>query len=285
MGIKLGANKGALQRIVKIYAFVSKHKLLDIFGIYHDSQNERILIVMQRLSHELSPKYFIDSAESINLRFARPGYIYVNSEDSIKSFIEQIAKQLNKIHSKNRVHFDLKPSNLMFNAIKNEWTIIDFDLMKKTKKQKNENKVRQIEVGHYRGTQSWTSPEMSTRSNAQKPSIITSKSDIFSFGLLILYVIDCGYQPYLLQPEDIQSVHCKELTDSPKWRRDKVYFDKVLRNGNGEKFLQNYLFELKANYLISSGLYNLLKNMLAFDVEKRFNCAQILNHWWLNSKS
>lgn len=126
---------------------------------------------------------------------------------------------------------------------------------------------------------------MSTRANSSNPSKITKKSDVFAFGLLILYVIDGGFQPYLLEDEDTKHVHCKELISSSKWRRDKVYFDKLLRNGNGDKYLQNYLFGMKEDGLIPFGLYALLKNMLLFDVSKRFNCAQILNHPWFHRKS
>eukprot|EP01083_Nonionella_stella_P059757 156433_1 len=272
----------ALQRIIKCYLFVHKQKLLNIYGIYHDANRKRILIVLQRLSHELDTQYLIDSSTIANLRFARPGYLYINSECSIRSFIKQIASQLNTIHERHRIHFDLKPSNIMFNAVTNKWCIIDYDLMKRTKCTSDAVPPNEIRIKQYRGTQSWTSPEMSTRSSGANPSVITNKTDIFSFGLIIIYVMECGYQPCLFEDKDIADVHCKELASSVTWRRDKVYYDKVLRNGNGNSFFQGYVDEMYADYVISDGLRDLLKSMLLFDVQKRLNVSQILKHPWLN---
>lgn len=157
--IDIGDKKGTLQRIVSTYSFVQKKHLLNIYGIFHDLRDKQVLIVMQRLSHELDAKYFIESPPGINPRFAKPGYIYLNSPHSVKLFVLQIAKQLNAIHAKNRIHFDLKPQNIMFNAAENTWSIIDYDLMKKAKRRNREGREqRYCEIGHYRGTQSWTSP-------------------------------------------------------------------------------------------------------------------------------
>eukprot|EP01083_Nonionella_stella_P273812 929110_1 len=192
------SHSATLQRVLKCYLFVEKHKLLNIYGIYNDIKTNRLLIVMQRLSHELNVKYLIDNQtpNQINLRFSRPGYIYINNESSIKLFINQIAKQLDIIHNNNCIHFDLKPENIMYNQLENKWTIIDYDLMKYVSFSNNNNNG--IYINHYRGTQSWTSPEMSTRASITKPSFINYKTDIFSFGLIILYIIDIGFQPYLL---------------------------------------------------------------------------------------
>ena len=159
--IDIGIKKGALQRIVSIYSYVQKKSLLNIYGIYHDQRSKQVLIVMQRLSHELDANYFIESPPGINPQFARPGFIYLNSPNSVQSFVLQIGKALAKIHSRNRIHFDLKPQNIMFNAAENKWCIIDFDLMKKAKLKKRNQEGREeryVKVGHYRGTQSWTSP-------------------------------------------------------------------------------------------------------------------------------
>jgi serine/threonine protein kinase len=192
------SSSSTLQCVLKCYLFVQKHKLLNIYGIFNDIQNNR-------LSHELDIKYLIDNQKSnSNLRFSRPGFIYIYNESSIKLFINQIAKQLDIIHSNNCIHFDLKPENIMYDSHKNKWNIIDYDLMKIIPKVMENNGIY---LNHYRGTMCWTSPEMSTISSYSDPSFITTKTDIFSFGLIILYIIDIGFQPYLLCQTDIENVH------------------------------------------------------------------------------
>ena len=252
--------KNGRERIVNCYSFVKKHKLLNIYGIFHDHSNKQILIVMQYLNHELDEKYLIDT-EIFNKRFCRPGHIYINFENCLKLFIKQITKQLKIIHDNKRIHFDLKPQNIMFNEIENKWCIIDYDLMKicnnkrisrKTNKRfisefdrkrqkqankencynfkyddneyQNKNKNNKyndndfIELDHYRGTQSWTSPEMAVDAATKGTNIITTKTDIFSFGLIIIYIINKGYQPYLLEHKDVDRV-CADLVERPNWRR------------------------------------------------------------------
>ena len=65
----------------------------------------------------------------------------------------------------------------------------------------------------------------------------------------------------------------------------KVYYDKVMRSGDGDRYLHDYVTDLYLKWRITDGLCDLLQNMLLFDVRKRFNCQQILQHSWLNSIS
>ena len=59
---------------------------------------------------------------------------------------------------------------------------------------------------------------MSVDPKAYRPNIITAKTDIFSFGLIILYVLLKGYQPYLLDDDDIKQYHTV-LVERASWRR------------------------------------------------------------------
>ena len=163
--IQISPQSGARERIVNIYSFLQKSKLLNIYAIYHDQQQKRVLIVMEKLSHVLDEKYLHEhqSHYPFNVRFARPGYIYINIENSLKLFVKQIANQLHIIHFNQRIHFDLKPENVMFNANENKWCIIDYDLMKQIPSDnisKLNTTTNTMQLDHYRGTQSWTSPEM-----------------------------------------------------------------------------------------------------------------------------
>ena len=56
-----------------------------------------------------------------------------------------------------------------------------------------------------------------------------------------------------------------------------------MRKGKGNEYLQNYLHSLYLDYMISEDLFKLLTNILQFDVNKRFNCKQILNDPWLSN--
>ena len=61
-----------------------------------------------------------------------------------------------------------------------------------------------------------------------------------------------------------------------------MYFDKVLRGGNGNAFLQRHLWALCRRHLISEPLRLLLSGMLQFDVEARFDAEEVLSHCWFS---
>ena len=265
------------ERLAGCYRFAAQSKLLKIYGIYHDAEQRQLRVVMERFAHELS-------AQCLSVtRWCRPGMIQLDcpGEGSLRMFAEQITKQLARIHGAKRIHFDVKPQNIMFSAATTRWQLIDYDLMECVCSDVG-GQSDCISVDHYRGTPSWTSPEMSTRGSRERPSRITPKTDIFSLGLVVLFVVEGGDQPFLLRTEDFERVHCKELTRSAKWRRDRVYFDKVLRGGNGNAFLQRHLWALCRRHLISEPLRLLLSGMLQFDVEARFDAEEVLSHCWFS---
>lgn len=66
-------------------------------------------------------------------------------------------------------------------------------------------------------------------------------------------------------------------------KQRKVYYDKLMRNGKGNQYLQNYLDSLNLECEITDELFKLLSNMLQFDVSERFNCKQILSDPWLSN--
>ena len=68
-------------------------------------------------------------------------------------------------------------------------------------------------------------------------------------------------------------------------KQRKVYYDKLMRQGKGNEYIQDYLYSLHSHYKISVDLFKLLKNILQFDVTKRFNCNQILSDPWLSNAS
>jgi len=248
--------------------------MLHIDGVYK-YDDDKLCIVMERLEHKLA-RECVRTTDLCPARFSKPGHIYLNSraQHSLKLFVTQIARQLSTIHRHHYIHFDIKPENLMFNAVRDRWCIIDFDLMLDTTKN-----ASHVAVDHYRGTQSWTSPEMSTRASVDKPCMVDCKTDIFSFALVIVWIVNGGIQPYLLQARDVENVHCKALIEKASWRRDKVYFDKLLKGGYA--FLVRYLDQLSMRHVITPDLAHLLKHMLHFDAKQRYDIKQVLNHAWL----
>ena len=181
-------NDDMMNDIVNHYRFVRKQGLMNVYGVYHDVYNNNIMIVMEYLQYTLDTRWMI------------------NNDHYLKKFVWQIALQLDIIHKNNGIHLDLKPSNLMKKDNDN-WIIIDFDYMaicnERAHFDKNKNVVYDaVKLYNYRGTPGWASPEMTMlldpdyKKNKNKP-VITHKSDIFSFGLIILCIITNGYQPFI----------------------------------------------------------------------------------------
>ena len=63
-------------------------------------------------------------------RCGRPEYTL--TEVKCKSFVSSVLEGLSFLHTRNIIHLDIKPQNLMFkNAVSDELKIIDFGMAKK----------------------------------------------------------------------------------------------------------------------------------------------------------
>ena len=110
-------------------------------------------------------------------------------------------------------------------------------------------------------------PEIKPYTDQNTRNIYSFSTDIWPIGLLILWLLFDGNQPYLLTMEE----NNKYYTDYQQ-RLNYYYYTKLLRNGDankGEKWLHKYLKSLYDKDKISIELYKLLKDdILVFDPKK-----------------
>ena len=171
--------------------------------------------------------------------------------------------------------------------IKNGWKLIDFDRMSKIK-----------DKGKYVGTPGWSPPEMEW--SATNKNKYTIKNDIFSLGLVMIYCLN-GSQPFEITDDDRKEygVDIVFNSDGDKWCeldkniqeryfRNYLYFEMVSKWYNdrlktGEQLIQNYLVKMYFDGRISMELLELLKNMLVYDVKRRWDYKQIWESKWMES--
>src|ERR1043165_7474100 len=110
----------------------------------------------------------------------------------------KIIDELQKIHSREIIHKDLSPDNILLDQEKNNVHIIDFELSTKQQFQPSVfNGVSVIE-----GTLQYMSPEQTGRMNR----IIDYRSDFYSLGV-IFYEILTGKKPF--EGKDaLELIHC-----------------------------------------------------------------------------
>lgn len=122
------------------------------------------------------------SLEDLIKHHARP------KQDKIINYTKQIVAALKYIHSKNIVHHDLKPSNILFDkygCIK----IADFGLS---------CAYKQNSSNYYVGSYGYLSPEQ--RANHVFDPFV---ADIWSLGVTI-YFMTCGFNPFLQQKNGLK---------------------------------------------------------------------------------
>lgn len=131
---------------------------------------------------------------------------YSGQSPPSKDIILQLAIGLEYIHSKNLVHRDLKPDNVLIwvsddacNSTNQQRRslikLADFGLCKRTKE------TGSFTMSSIKGTKNWLSPELLKAIDEDYKSCSTlprgtSKCDIFAEGLLFAYVLLKGKHPY-----------------------------------------------------------------------------------------
>lgn len=110
----------------------------------------------------------------------------------------KIIDELQNIHSKEIIHKDLSPDNILINRADNSVHIIDFELSTKQQFQSSAfNGASVIE-----GTLHYMSPEQTGRMNR----IIDYRSDFYSLGI-IFYEMLCGKKPFE-GTDALELIHC-----------------------------------------------------------------------------
>lgn len=106
----------------------------------------------------------------------------------IKTYYESLLNGLAYLQSMNLCHRDLKPDNILLDESQN-CTIVDFGAAKENASKNNQKNNQPTEVDMtIIGTQSYMSPEILEALLNEDDSVVVNpyKSDVFSFGLIIL---------------------------------------------------------------------------------------------------
>ena len=259
----------ALKRAYKEWLFVSYTLLIEYEDkFYYDRHAQQAWIIMTNYG------------DTLKQRIKANGLI--NDENKVKEIAWDLLDKLWIIHNSGFVYCDIKPSNIVKREYDGKeedesgdvidgWKFIDFELIQKINTRKD-----------YIGTFGWTAPEIKYDAfwNKYKPS-----SDIFSFGLIILYIL-CGEQPL----EEDGKKRYKYLKDlgaedgdimTPGMRRgwrNHWYKNVILKS---ENVIKNKLVKLYYDNKISLDLFELLHDgILVYDLKKRWDCKKIYNCKW-----
>nr|XP_039248610.1 uncharacterized protein LOC120326396 [Styela clava] len=104
-----------------------------------------------------------------------------------KDVLYQISSGIEYMHKMGTLHRDLKPQNILISLDGKTIKLSDFGLTKKIS-----HKTQATKSSHYIGTQGWAAPE---QFNAERKTLST-KSDIYSAGLIFYFVLSEGEHPY-----------------------------------------------------------------------------------------
>lgn len=182
---------------------------------------------------------------------ARPQQRKLSFEE-IYSFFKDITSGLAHLHASNYIHRDLKPSNCLLHQDGNEirCLISDFGEVQP------ENVVRKSTGST--GTISYCAPEVLKRDHLDRYGNFTTKSDIFSLGM-ILYFMCFGRLPYnsadsiLEEFEDIDTLRA----EISSWK--------------------GFQDERRERPELPNQLYNFLKRLLAINPADRPSASDVLH--------
>lgn len=160
-------------------------------------------------------------------------------EKEIYSIFYQIAEGLKYLHSKNIIHKDLKPKNILFTS-ENKVKIIDFGISDYLK----DNNIKAF-------TKIYCSPEQ------EKGEELDKRTDIYSFGMMFYEIIAKKL------PLDI-----KNIDNIDELEPDNIFFytwdiiKKCLKTKKEDRFLNfnEIIFEMKLSEFIKENLYFKVKN-------------------------
>eukprot|EP01083_Nonionella_stella_P003860 11105_1 len=263
------AMKRKLNQCWKEYQIVKHCGLNEYFGIYYDEESVSLIIHQQAYQNTLNQ--YVSNHPLID-------------ETQCKTMSKQILSSLWRLHNAHYVHTDIKPDNIMQRRldhlysvpyIEDGWLLIDFNEIKS-----NKSKT------HYIGTMGWSAPEIEYNS---KTNVFTYASDIFAFGLIILYIL-FGEQPLQVPDSERVKYRITNAENETEMFHKHMIRKQVLTNWyyghvkGSEAMMKEYLLSLYSQNKISRALYELLNDgILIYNPKKRWNCKTIYNHRWFQS--
>jgi len=168
----------------------------------------------------------------------------------IRALFFKVVEVVDRIHKKGVVHLDLKPENIMFDAVNHEFVLIDFGFAEFFQPS------NPISVIKKSGSMEYCAPEIYF-----EPKYDGSKADVWSLGVLLFVLL---FQKFPFQN------YMRKLSDS------NLKSKTILRATFDEKKKGEFVAPVWA----SGRLLSLFKGIFNPNPKLRFNTEQILNHEW-----
>jgi len=189
---KKASEKLRIRDEIDILKELKHDNVIQLFGAYED--HCQFVQVLEHLSGGELFQRVIECAESLS------------EFDIAHQFMRQICQACSYLTSKDVVHLDIKPENVMCNHLKKDCLVklVDFGFARKL----SENDIRVLQ-----GTPEFVSPEVI------KYEPVTLKTDMWSIGVLT-YVLLSGLSPFLgenNQETYDNIVSCDYTTDEPEF--------------------------------------------------------------------
>ena len=187
------------------------------------------------------------------------------SENEASQCFVKLCSALQYIHSKNIVHRDVEPGNLMLSKRIRDWNQLERDCVKligfdSAAAMDNHDRLRD-----YVGNPEYMAPEvhqmyLEEESHAGAELKYTTKSDMYSAGCL-LYTLLIGYPPFTFTDSHAVTLLSKSVINDTA------------------------CFHAESWKAISADARELIVNLLQKEPEKRYSAQQCLNHKWIKSAS
>lgn len=220
-----------LQDEIKIMKIIKQHPHPNIVTCYDIIVSDSITYIILE---------YCNSGDMRNILINKP-----IKEIYVKYYFSQLSSGLHYLYSKNILHRDIKPRNILLTDNKKKLKIADFGFAKQTSNYDITNLYDTI-----CGSPLYMAPEIMTKS-------YNNQTDLWSIGM-ILYEMLYGFHPLS---------HCTNLNDLESEMNKELHIP-PLNNPNKN---------------ISPECLELLKKLLQKDINKRITWADFFNDPWINS--
>jgi serine/threonine protein kinase len=175
------------------------------FNVAGDFQHKNLIKVYEFVQDIDTPYLVLELFSELNMKQSLrqgPGSIAY----MLNTILEQCAESLYYLHSKNWVHCDIKPDNLLVSS-EGQVKLIDFTITQKMAT--GFSKMFKFKSRNIQGTRSYMSPEQI------RGQSIDGRSDIYSLGC-VFYELATGKPPYTGEsPNDLLNKHVNASIPSP----------------------------------------------------------------------
>lgn len=258
----------ALQREVRILKHLKHSNIISFKGFYQDKKSAMFFIVTE----------YCGGGELFDAIVAKTYY----DETATRQMMRPLIDAVRYLHVRNVTHRDLKPENILL-SLPHKNGKVDVSSLKLADFGFAFQHSQAIHPDHQRlqtvcGSPIYVAPEIlrhheasltqkklkqSDQKTSEKTPGYRSKGvDVWSLGI-IMYILLCGYPPFLDASHSTQS--------------NEVLFDKIKRG--------SFEFDPKYWNHISPEAKDLLRKMLNSDPKKRYSIQQVIRHAWFLENS